>query len=411
MKKTQTVKFNSLKTLALVAAGGLATQLASGQCVPPPPGLVAWWPGDGNANDIAQTNNGVLLDGATFAPGIIGQAFSFSYGATVTFPTLTNLEPAVGITMMAWVKAASQQAAYAGLMTKMDSGYDTSHRTGFKMGFSGGGNTLRADFGRGSGGAGDSIMAGNSRTIADGEWHLVVATYDGISAVMYVDAIPGNPTVASGYLTSNTRTVLLGNDDNAVSRYFTGQIDEPAILSRALSSNEIAAIYAAGSAGMCKLHIVMQPQSQVSYWGKSVTFSVTATSSAVPLSYQWSMDDSPVPGATNATLILSNLQATNAGTYSVLVSDSAGNTVTSQTATLTVNPAGVAIALYAGVTIDGVVGQTYGIQSTLDLSNTNSWVGRTNITLTTSTFLWYDSQPATQPQTYYRVVPGPISVP
>ena len=74
----------------------------------------------------------------------------------------------------------------------------------------------------------------------------------------------------------------------------------------------------------------------------------------------------------------------------------------------------VSIALYAGfpgLTIDGVVGQTYGVQSTLDLSNTNSWVGRTNITLTTPTYLWYDSQPATQPQTYYRVLPGPISIP
>ena len=75
------------------------------------------------------------------------------------------------------------------------------------------------------------------------------------------------------------------------------------------------------------------------------------------------------------------------------------------------NPAGVSLALYPGIAIDGVVSQTYGIQSTSDLSNTNSWVGVTNITLTVPTQLWYDSQPATQPQRYYRVVPGPISVP
>ena len=85
--------------------------------------------------------------------------------------------------------------------------------------------------------------------------------------------------------------------------------------------------------------------------------------------------------------------------------------VTSSPAILTANPAGVSIALYAGVAIDGVVGQTYGIQSTTDLSNTNSWAGRTNITLTTPTFLWYDSQPATQPQHFYRVVPRPIPIP
>ncbi len=63
------------------------------------------------------------------------------------------------------------------------------------------------------------------------------------------------------------------------------------------------------------------------------------------------------------------------------------------------------------MTIDGVVGRTYGIQSTLDLNNTNSWVGRSNLPLTVPTALWYDSQPATQPQTYYRVLRGPIPIP
>src|SRR5262249_55983069 len=46
-------------------------------CTPPPPGLVSWWPGDGNANDIRGGNNGTLQNGATFATGLVAQAFSF----------------------------------------------------------------------------------------------------------------------------------------------------------------------------------------------------------------------------------------------------------------------------------------------------------------------------------------------
>ena len=49
--------------------------------------------------------------------------------------------------------------------------------------------------------------------------------------------------------------------------------------------------------------------------------------------------------------------------------------------------AGVNIALYAGyagVTINGVVGYTYGVQTSTNLANTNSWVGVTNITLSLS---------------------------
>ena len=46
-------------------------------CVPPPPNMVAWWPGDGNADDIQGGHNGSLLGGASFAAGEVQQAFSF----------------------------------------------------------------------------------------------------------------------------------------------------------------------------------------------------------------------------------------------------------------------------------------------------------------------------------------------
>jgi hypothetical protein len=46
-------------------------------CTPPPTGMVAWWLGDGNANDIQDGNDGTLQNGATFGTGEVGQAFSF----------------------------------------------------------------------------------------------------------------------------------------------------------------------------------------------------------------------------------------------------------------------------------------------------------------------------------------------
>jgi WD40 repeat protein len=169
-----------------------------------------------------------------------------------------------------------------------------------------------------------------------------------------------------------------------------------------------AELYLSGFIPPCR--IAAQPQSQLGFWGKTVSFTVAATNGIPPYAYQWRKEGVDISSATNSVLTLTNVQPTDAGIYTVLVSDTVTNLL-SQPATLTVNPAGVSIALYAGVTIDGVVGQTYGVQSTMDLSNTNSWVGRANVTLTNATQLWYDSQPATQPQTYYRVVPGPISTP
>jgi hypothetical protein len=72
----------------------------------------------------------------------------------------------------------------------------------------------------------------------------------------------------------------------------------------------------------------------------------------------------------------------------------------------------VAIATYAGLTIKGEAGGTYGIQASSTLGGETGWTGVTNVTLTTTSLLWHASQPINQQrQWFYRAVPGPISIP
>ena len=75
------------------------------QCAPPPSGLVNWWPGDGNANDIAGSNNGTLQNGVTFAPGKVGSAFNFDgVDDFVNVPDTASLDAITSaITFEAWV--------------------------------------------------------------------------------------------------------------------------------------------------------------------------------------------------------------------------------------------------------------------------------------------------------------------
>lgn len=85
--------------------------------------------------------------------------------------------------------------------------------------------------------------------------------------------------------------------------------------------------------------ITAQPQSQAVAVGANATFSVTATGSPTP-SYQWQKDGVNVgatnaSGATTSTLTITSAQIANAGTYSVIVTNS-GGTVTSNPATLAV---------------------------------------------------------------------------
>jgi hypothetical protein len=74
--------------------------------------------------------------------------------------------------------------------------------------------------------------------------------------------------------------------------------------------------------------------------GQSVTLSVAADGT-VPFSYQWYKNSATIKGATAATYSINSVQTTDAGSYYAIVSNSAGNT-TSDTATLTVNPANLA---------------------------------------------------------------------
>jgi pectate lyase len=72
--------------------------------------------------------------------------------------------------------------------------------------------------------------------------------------------------------------------------------------------------------------IVAHPQSQTVAPSNSVSFTVVAGGS-MPLTYQWYFNtNSLIPNATNSTLTLANIQFTNAGTYSVIVSNTAGST-------------------------------------------------------------------------------------
>ncbi len=63
-------------------------------------------------------------------------------------------------------------------------------------------------------------------------------------------------------------------------------------------------------------------------------FAVAASSSS-PLTYQWRFNGGPIGGATNSSLVLPETQPAQAGSYSVIVSNTAG-AVTSSNATLAV---------------------------------------------------------------------------
>src|SRR4051812_16797980 len=83
---------------------------------------------------------------------------------------------------------------------------------------------------------------------------------------------------------------------------------------------------ASGAAGAPQ--IVQQPASQTVSSGTPVTLQVGASGNA-PLSYQWFRNSLSLPGATSDALVLTNGSVLNAGSYFVIVTNTAGSVTSS----------------------------------------------------------------------------------
>lgn len=155
--------------------------------------------------------------------------------------------------------------------------------------------------------------------------------------------------------------------------------------------------------------VLTNPEPQTVDAGTNVTLSVLAEGTA-PLRYQWLKDGIPVAGATSATLALSNVQTTNAGNYSVIVSNAYAN-VTSQSAALgvkSVAPPAPPVLTSELMVVQGQMVITCQTSSThthiVEYSDTlaaGSWQVLTNIAPGGQTITITDS--TTAPRRYYRV--------
>jgi hypothetical protein len=82
--------------------------------------------------------------------------------------------------------------------------------------------------------------------------------------------------------------------------------------------------------------ITTQPLNQTVTAGSNANFSVTVAGSP-PLSYQWRFGLQNIPGATNASLTLTNVLSGQAGNYAVMVTNAFGSALSSN-AVLTITP-------------------------------------------------------------------------
>ena len=140
---------------------------------------------------------------------------------------------------------------------------------------------------------------------------------------------------------------------------------------------------------------------KVVFSGQNVTFSAAGQGTG-PLQYQWKFNSMPIDSGTNAVLALTNLTATQAGTYYVTVTDGSGE-AQMLAASLTVYTTAAANLTQGAYVngqysfyVSGVTNSQYVVQSSTNLVN---WVSmQTNL----APFLYSDPTAGFFKQRYYR---------
>ncbi len=165
----------------------------SAVCLNPPSGLVSWWPGDGNALDIIGPNHGTLVNGTSFAPGMVDQAFSLDGVDDEVQAPGTDFADLQQLTIDLWVKHSSlppgQIQRYVTLANKA------------VLRFDGGAGPQQLHFYMTINGMLRHIRVNNVLHV--GIFHHVAGTYDGNVMKLYLDgneigSLPIADTVSNG---------------------------------------------------------------------------------------------------------------------------------------------------------------------------------------------------------------------
>ncbi|HRT06935.1 MAG TPA: protein kinase [Candidatus Paceibacterota bacterium] len=239
---------------AIVWTGKMRT--APLPALPAPPGLVAWWRGEGNAQDAAGTNHGVLVGQVGFAPGMVGLAFRFNgTNGYVRIPKNPSLTFSNQVTFELWFQDQSPVPYYAGLVSDRGRAEgkiqptvalapegialyfndplvdDRIHSTAFEVSYS-------------------------PRPVQARAWIHLAAVFEQCSAgeVELRTFVNGKRTVTArrrGSLanTINDNPFILGAQSEPPILFFEGLIDEVSVYNRALTDQEITAVFSAGRAG------------------------------------------------------------------------------------------------------------------------------------------------------------------
>jgi hypothetical protein len=244
--------------LVLLTAAAAQGQRPSAQppCVIPQSKMISWWTGDTSDNDLYGVNNPSAENAVTLVPGEVLDGFTFGTEGYIDIPaspTLANQK----FTWAAWAEPMGpgpNNDSYGSIIVGQQSG------TGSVLQLNWDSPDERFLFVFGA----SSTAISSTDTFPPGSFYFVAATYDGKTFRLYVNGVLEGTYAQTGTIAYSSSTWTIGSADAEIRaigypRTWNGVIDEVQAYPAPLSASELLAIYKAGSAGVCKAAVILNP--------------------------------------------------------------------------------------------------------------------------------------------------------
>ena len=281
----------------------------------PTNGLVGYWPFNGNANDASGNGNNGTVNGATLTTDRFGNSNNAYYfdGVNDYISNILSMNSTDSLTISLWYLSPIPTNISSTHFELWDSN-NLSNQIHLNFSFNPIPTGYMYTFIPGIGQANDSM---GTRTY--NAWHHIVVVKAGITETVYVDNIPNFGQFTGTNSTLNFDKFELGREfttgGNLTDTYYIGKLDDIGIWNRALTQQEITALY-----NSCQgTAITSQPSNTSVNIGSNAQLSVNA---AVGSTYQWQSNplntgwmnlsnNSTYSGSTTNTLTISNTSVSN----------------------------------------------------------------------------------------------------